>query len=77
MSADNFIVIREKKDGFFWANLSASYWLFERAEDEFPDEAFFDGPFETYELALEDAHEELDAIEYGVQPDRRKDENVL
>ena len=64
MSADNFVVIREKSDGFYWGMFSASsdyLW--------YPDEDFKYGPFSTKIDARINAEDELPIIEYGFYDD--------
>lgn len=69
MSADNFVVIRKKDDGYYWGSFSASYW-WHNEDEPFLDSDFTDGPFETEEEAEENAEEKLSYIEYGFEDDR-------
>ena len=65
MSADNFVLIRKKSDGFYyWGNFSMSYDSGEDIKHE--DNRFKYGPFATSAKAIQDAEEKLTYIEYGI-----------
>jgi hypothetical protein len=68
MSADNFVVVRRRADGYYWGNFSASYWW--GRDEPYPDSSFVNGPFATEEAAENDADASLGIIEYGFEKDR-------
>jgi hypothetical protein len=69
-STDNFVVIRKKENGYYWASLQAQYWL--KNNNPYPDKLFTDGPFNSYTEAIENAKKELPCIKYGFKDDRKK-----
>jgi len=68
MSADNFVVVRQFKDGWYYADLSASYWW--ENHEVYPDSAFNSGPYatenEAADAALSDGY-----VEYGLESDNK------
>jgi hypothetical protein len=68
MSADNFVVVRKFKDGWYWAMGFATY-CFENNlsfDEAVSPRSFVNGPFETAEEAADYANKELVVIEYGI-----------
>ena len=74
MSADNFIVVRQFKDGWYYADLSASHWW--TMKEVYPDSVFAQGPFLTEEDAIEAALES-GFVEYGVEPDNKPENDPI
>lgn len=68
MSADNFVVARQFKDGWYYADLGASYWW--NTDKIYPDSSFRYGPFLTEEDAIDAALEDS-FVEYGAELDNR------
>lgn len=66
--SDDFVVAREFKDGWYYADLGASYWW--STDKIYPDLSFRYGPFPTEEDAV-DAALENSFVEYGVEPDNK------
>ena len=65
MSADNYAVVKKKKDGWYWGMFSDSL---DRGtpNKELPDDEFDHGPFETDEEAENNAFDSC-FLEYGVE----------
>ena len=65
MSADNYVMVREFPDGWYWGMGFASDDR-ERFGDSMCDSGFRDGPFPTEVDARIDAEAKCVVIEYGV-----------
>jgi len=69
MSADNFVVVRKFKDGYYWAMGFATYCVENNLSFEeggVKSQSFVNGPFDTIEEASNHANKELGIIEYGI-----------
>lgn len=70
MSADNVAIVKEFNEGWYWSDVSFSWWSCLSREEqvkELPNLDWLDGPFETSNEATEDAYESCFIIEYGVE----------
>jgi hypothetical protein len=67
MSADNFVVVRKFKDGWYWAMGFATHCVENNLsfEEGVRPQSFVNGPFGTSEEAADHANRELGVIEYG------------
>ena len=68
MSADNFVVVRKFKDGWYWSMGFATYCVENNLsfEEGVKPQSFVNGPFDTMEEASDNANKELGIIEYGI-----------
>jgi hypothetical protein len=68
MSADNFVVVRKFKDGYYWAIGFATYCIENNLSFDkgVKPQSFVNGPFNTIEEASNHANKELGIIEYGI-----------
>jgi hypothetical protein len=64
MSADNFVIVRQFSDGWRWAMGAAS------CDEDIPDERFVSHTFDNPWDASDDAANNCEIIEYGVEIER-------